>query len=69
MTETGFKFVVPTKDLGDAKVMAEDNAMTYMKWIKVAIQMAEIGDVFAEGMKAGLEAESDTRGVLKMKVL
>ena len=32
-----------------------------------AVQLAELGEVFAEGIKAGLEAESDTRGVLKLR--
>ncbi len=69
VTETGFRFQVPVKDLGDARALPEEKAITFMKWIKVAILMAEVGDVFVEGMKAGLEAESDTRGVLKIKAL
>lgn len=40
-TECGFEFPVPVSDTGDATFLAEDNAMTFMRWVRKQIAVVE----------------------------
>ena len=40
-TECGFEFPVPTNDVGQASMNAEDKALLYMRWIRKHIATVE----------------------------
>ena len=40
-----FTFEVPIKDLGGSSVAASEKASLFMKWIKEAIKLQEMGEV------------------------
>lgn len=42
-TECGFEFPVPVSDTGDGTFLAEDKAMTFMRWVRKQIASIEEG--------------------------
>lgn len=40
-TECGFKFPVPTNDVGTASMNAEDKALLFMRWIRKEVAKQE----------------------------
>ena len=43
-TESGFEFPVPLSDIGDATFLAEDKAMLFMRYIRMALSTASEKD-------------------------
>jgi hypothetical protein len=42
-TECGFEFPVPVSDTGDGIFLAEDKALTYMRWIRKQLENIKEG--------------------------
>lgn len=42
-TDSGFDFVVPAEDCGDASFLADDKAMLFMRYIRVQLATNEAG--------------------------
>jgi len=42
-TECGFEFPISVDDTGDGTFLAKDNAMTFMRWVRIQIASIEQG--------------------------
>ncbi|MFY0656201.1 MAG: hypothetical protein JXR12_05525 [Neptunomonas phycophila] len=42
-TDCGFEFPVPVSDTGDGIFLAEDKALTYMRWIRKQLENIKEG--------------------------